>query len=242
MQYNPLSTIDRIEKSNLLTNRIIVKALKSNRGVSIRAMNAVDLKMMAASVFYVVYNKLAVDAQRAYDYNFDEGAEFKPRLDVEIEEEVTAYFEINGKLQYREVNLESLIALLKIDKSAECLTKQMKMGVLGMRYNPYSLADRLEKADILTNEEIMKALQDERGDVIREMSYDDLKRWGKDLCAGFYHELYAEAADNFEQACKDYVPGRDGIENDPRKNFKPKTVFEIEQEIKAYFKEQGMLN
>ena len=143
MQYNPLSQIDRIEKSNLLTNRIIVKALKSNRGDSIRAMNAVDLKMMAASVFYVVYNKLAVDAQRAYDYNFDEGAEFKPRLDVEIEEDVTAYFEINGKLRYREVKLESLIALLKIDKSAECLTKQMKMGVLGMRYNPYSLADRL---------------------------------------------------------------------------------------------------
>ena len=111
-----------------------------------------------------------------------------------------------------------------------------------MRYNPYSLADRLEKADILTNEEIMDALLDERGDVIREMSHADLKRWRKDLCAGFYHELYAEAADNFEQACKDYVPERDGIENDPRKNFKPKTVFEIEQEIKAYFKEQGMLH
>ena len=111
-----------------------------------------------------------------------------------------------------------------------------------MRYNPYSFADRLERADIATNIEIMNALQDERGDVIREMSYDDLKRWRKDLCACFYHELYAEAADNFEQACKDYVPERDGIENDPRKNFKPKTVFEIEQEIKAYFKEQGMLH
>ena len=242
MQYNLLSTIDRIEKSNLLTNRIIVKALKSNRGDSIRAMNAVDLKMMAASVFYVVYNKLAVDAQRAYDYNFDEGAEFKPRLDVEIEEEVTAYFEINGKLQYREVNLESLIALLKIDKSAECLTKQMKMGVLGMRYNPYSLEDRLEKADILTNEEIMTALQGEDGVAIRAMAHACFKQLWKGVFSLFYHELVAEAESGFEQACKDYVPERDGIENDPRKNFKPKTEFEIAQEINAYFEEQGMLN
>ena len=240
MQYNPLSTIDRIEKSNLLTNRMIVKALKSNRGDSIRAMNAVDLKMMVASVFYVVYNKLAVDAQMAYAYNFDESAEFKPRLDVEIEEEVTAYFEINGKLQYREVKLESLIALLKIDKSAECLTKQMKMGVLGMRYNPYSLADRLEKAGILTDVEIMTASQDERGDVIREMSHADLKQLWKGVFSLYYHELYAEASDNFEQACEKYVPEWDGIANDPRKNFRPKTKFEIDQEIKAYFKEQGM--
>ena len=254
MKYNPLSDTDRIERSNLLANRIIVKALNSNRGDIIRAMNVADLKKMVQSVTMAVYNKLAAEAQLAYDYNFDKFlserdcvitdkiAEFKLIPDVEIEEEVTAYFEINGKLQYRKVIGEPFIVSPGIDESVECLKLPMKTGVRGMWYNPYCLADRLEKADILTNEEIMKALQDERGDVIREMSYDDLKRWGKDLCAGFYHELYAEAADNFEQACKDYVPERDGIENDPRKNFKPKTVFEIEQEIKAYFKEQGMLH
>ena len=254
MKYEPSNHASRVEKAINLTNKIIVKSLLSDRGDNIRVMNVADLKNMLKSVFNGVYNELAVDAQRAYDYKFDmfviwaicdiidDSAEFKPRHDVEIEEAVTAFFEIDGKLQYREVMGDPFIVSPGIDESVGCLKRPMKMGVRGMRYNPYCLADRLEKADILTNEEIMKALQDERGDVIREMSHADLKRWGKDLCAGFYHELYAEAADNFEQACKDYVPKRDGIENDPRKNFKPKTVFEIEQEIKAYFKEQGMLN
>ena len=254
MHYKPLSTVDRIEKASLLTNKIIVKALKSNRGDSIRAMNDVDLKMMLATVFYVVYNKLEAEAQRAYDYKFDkcviewvcgiidESAEFKPRSDVEIEEEVTAYFEIDGKLQYREVELESFIALPGVDKSVYWLTQQMKMGELGKLYNPYSLADRLEKAGILTDAEIMTALLDERSDVIREMSHSDLKYLWKGVFSLSYQELYTEAADNFEQACEKYVPEWDGIANDPRKNFKPKTKFEIDQEIKAYFKEQGMLN
>ena len=242
MHYNPLSHIEIIGRTNILTNRIIVKALQSDRGDIIRVMNDADLKMMVESVINAVCNKLTVEAQRVYEDTCDPTAGFKLISDVEIEKEVTAYFEIDGKLQYREVKFESFIDLPGVDKSVNWLTQQMKMGELGMLYNPYSLADRLEKAGILTDAEIMKALQDERGDVIREMSHAHLKRWRKGLCAGFYHELYAEAADNFEQACKDYIPERDGIENDPRKNFKPKTVLEIEQEFKAYFKEQGMLN
>jgi hypothetical protein len=253
MHYNALRQLDRIEKSNLLTNRIIVNALESDRGDIIRAMPIADLKKMVVSVFYAVHNILAEETRRASDYKIpyvikegrvivDHAARFKLIPDVEIEEEVSAYFEIDGKLQYREVKIESFIVLPGIDKSIKWVTRQIKMGKRGMRYNPYSLADRLEKAGISADIEIMQALQDERGDVIREMSYDDLKRWRKDLCACFYHELYAEAADNFEQACEDYVPERDGIENDPRKNFKPKTVFEIEREIKAYLKEQGMLH
>ena len=114
-----------------------------------------------------------------------------------------------------------------------------------MRYNPYRLADRLEKAGILTNEDIIDALLDAEswgGDDIREMNYAEFKRMRKDIFSFYYHELYAEAADNFDQACEDYVPERDGIANDPRKNFKPKTKFEIDQEIKAYFEEQGTLH
>ena len=114
-----------------------------------------------------------------------------------------------------------------------------------MRYNPYRLADRLEKAEILTNDVIMAALldgQSEDGDFIRETSHADLKQLWKDIFSFHYHELYAEAADNFDQACEDYVPERDGIEYDPRKTFRPKTEFEIDQEINAYFKEQGMLH
>ena len=254
MHYNPLNQMARIEKSNALTNKIIVKSLKSNRGDIVRAMNPVDLKMMLASVFYVAFNKLAEDAQRAYDYKFDkyvterdcdiivESAEFKPRPDVEIEEEVTAYFEINGKLQHREVKPESLIALPEIDNSVECLTKQMEMGARGMRYNPYSLADRLEKADILTNEEIMATWQCEDGDAIREMSRADFKELWKGVFSLNYLELVAEAEAAFEQACKDYVPERDGIENDPRKNFKSNTEFEIDQALNAYFEEHGTIH
>ena len=253
MHYNALRQLDRIEKTTFLTNRILVKALQSDRGDLIRLMKDADLNKMIHSVFNAVHNILAEETRRASDYKIpyvieeghlivDHTARFKLIPDVEIEEEVTAYFEIDGKLQYRAVKLESFIVLPGIDNSVNWVTRQIKMGKRGMRYNPYSLADRFEKAEILTNSEIVTALQDERGDVIREMSYDDLKRWRKDLCAGFYHELYAEAADNFEQACKDYIPERDGIEYDPRKNFKPKTVFEIEQEIKAYFKEQGTLH
>ena len=114
-----------------------------------------------------------------------------------------------------------------------------------MRYNPYRLADRLEKAEILTNDVIMAALLDEQsedGDFIRETSHADLKQLWKDIFSFHYHELYAEAEDGFEKACEDYVPERDGIANDPRKNFEPKTEFEIDQEIKAYFEEQGTLH
>ena len=254
MHYNPLNQIARIERSNLLANRVIVKALKSKRGDSIRAMNVVDLKKMMQSVFLAVHNILAADAKLAYDYKFDkyvaerdcdiidESAEFKPRPDVEIEEEVTAYFEINGKLQHREVKPESLIALPEIDNSVECLTKQMEMGARGMRYNPYSLADRLEKADILTNAEIMDILQSAAIVVIREASYDELKLLYKDLFTDYYHELYAEAEEEFEQECEDYCVETDGIENDPRKIFKLKTKFETDQEIKAYFEEHGTLH
>ena len=256
MHYNPLNQMSRIEKSNLLTNRIIVNALQSDRGDIIRAMNDADFKNMLASVFYVVHNKLAVETQLAYDYYLDKSAEFKPRTDVEIEEEVSAFFEIDGKLQYSDVEFESFIVLPLTDKPIKWVTRQMKMGKRGMRYNPYSLEDRLEKADILTDIEIMKALQDERVDVIREMSYVDLKRWRKDLCAGFYHELYAEVADNFEEARAEYDAKMDDIDahdytdddwfdpddDDQRKNFKPKTKFEIYQEIKAYFEEHETIH
>ena len=114
-----------------------------------------------------------------------------------------------------------------------------------MQYNPYSLADRLEKADILTDSAIMAALLDEQGedgDFIRETSYAEFKQFRKDIFAGFYYNLAAKAEKVFEQACADYVPERDGIENDPRKKFKPKTEFEIDQELKAYFEEQGPLH
>ena len=119
MKYNPLSQIDRIEKSNLLTNKIIVKALKSNRGDIIRAMNVADLQKMVKSVFNGVHNMLAEETQRAYEYNRDNYAierdggiidpteGFKLLTDVEIDEEISAFFEIDGKLQYREVKLES---------------------------------------------------------------------------------------------------------------------------------------
>ena len=118
MQYNPLSHIDRIERTNLLANRIIANALQSERGDIIRVMNVADLKMMKESVVNAVYNKLAVEAQRAYDYNFDKyvmerdqvvivpAPKFELIPDAEIEKEVSAFFEIDGKLQYREVKIE----------------------------------------------------------------------------------------------------------------------------------------
>ena len=253
MHYNALKQLDRVEKSNLLTNRIIVKALESDRGDIIRAMNVADLKKMVLSVFQAVHNILAEETRRASDYTppfviedgiviVDTTARFKLIPDVEIEKEVTAYFEIGGKLKYRKVEFESFIVLPGIDKSIQWVTRQMKMGKRGMRYNPFSVADRLEKADILTNIEIMTRLQDERGDVIRESSYAEFKRFRRDVFSFYYNELYEEAADNFDQACEDYVPERDGIEYDPRKTFRPKNEFELAQELKAYFKEQGMLN
>ena len=58
----------------------------------------------------------------------------------------------------------------------------------------------------------------------------------------YYRELVAEAEAGFEQACKDYVPERDGIENDPRKNFKSKTEVEIDQALNAYFEEHGTIH
>ena len=109
MQYKPLSQSDRIEKAIILTNKIIVKALQSDRGDIIRVMNDADLKMMKDSVARVVRNILEVESQRAYAYKYDPTAGFKLISDVEIEKEVTAYFEINGKLQYREVSRENII-------------------------------------------------------------------------------------------------------------------------------------
>jgi hypothetical protein len=111
-----------------------------------------------------------------------------------------------------------------------------------MRYNPYSVSDRLEKADILTDNSIMVALQCRQGDFIRSLDHAEFKQMRKDVFSVFYHKLATEAADGFEQACKYYVPERDGIANDPRKNFRPKTEFEIDQEIKAYFEEQGPIH
>ena len=257
MQYNPLSSIDRIEKTNILTNRIIVKALQSDRGDIIRAMNPADLKKMIQSVTLAVYNKIAAEAQLAYDYNFDKFlserdcvitdkiAEFKLIPDAEIEEEVTAYFETKGKLQYREVICESFVVFPGIDESLEYVMQQMKMGVHGMRYNPYSVEDRLERADSLTNLGIIDTWRCEKsapGDFIRALSYAEFKQFRKDVFTVHYHRLAAEAKEEFEQACKDYVPERDGIEKDPRKKFKPRTKLEIDQEINAYFEEQGTLH
>ena len=114
MKYNPLSTIDSIERSKLLANKIIVKALQSNRGDIVRAMNAADLKKMIQSVTLAVFNKLGAEAHayKCYKYLIERdrnvvgrGEKFKPITDVEIEKEVTAYFEIDGKLQYREVKI-----------------------------------------------------------------------------------------------------------------------------------------
>ena len=104
-----------------------------------------------------------------------------------------------------------------------------------MQYDPYSLADRLEKANLLTNEIISGVMLD-------GMSYADFKQTWKDLFSLYYQVLTEEAADIFEQACKYYDAERDGIENDPRKKFKPKTEFEIDQELKVYFEEQETLN
>ena len=118
----------------------------------------------------------------------------------------------------------------------------MKIWVHVMQYDLYRLADRLELAGILTNEDIIYALLGEQGDDIRAMNYAEFKRMRKDIFSSHYHALYAEAVNNFEQACEDYDPELDGIENDPRKTFKPKTEFEIEQEIEAYFEEQGTLH
>jgi hypothetical protein len=248
MLYNPLNLIERIEKTNILTNSIIVKSLQSNRGDKIRTLNGADLKMMRESVTCAVYNKLAVEAQIVYDFNFgdyyikdgiasDKIAEFKLMSDVEIEEEVSAFFEINGKLQYREVKIKSFNALPRVDKSGKWLTQQMKWGVHGMQYDPFSLADRLEKADIETNYLIIYTLQCDPVNEIREMSYAEYKQLLKDLFSFHYRELTEEAKELFEQACHKYDAVRDGTANDPRKNFKPKTEFEIDQEIKAYFEE-----
>ena len=254
MHYNALRQLARIEKSNLLANSIIVKALESDRGDIIRAMNVADLKMMKESVTCAVSNKLAVDAQLAHEYECvkyareldgiasDPTAEFKPRSDVEIEKEVSAFFEIDGKLQYREVEVESISNLPGFDKFVKRLKQPMKIEARVIQYNPYSLADRLEKACILADIEIMKALRDERGDVIRAMSYAEFKRRRKDIFSFYYRTLYANAAHNFEQACDEYDAERDGIENDPRKTFRPKNDFEIDQDLRAYFEEQRTLH
>ena len=110
-----------------------------------------------------------------------------------------------------------------------------------MHYDPFSAADRLEKADILTNNAVIAALQCDQGNAIRAMSHAKYKQMLKDLFTIYYHKLAEEAAEDFEQACKNYDAERDGIENNPRKKFKPKTEFEIDQELKAYFEEQDEL-
>ena len=118
-----------------------------------------------------------------------DSAEFKPRLDVEIEEAVTAFFEIDGKLQYREVVVNSLSTLPGFDKSAKSLKRPMELGSHVMQYEPVSVADRLEKADILTNNAIIDALQGEQGDVIRAMSYAEFKQFRKDAHSVFHRGL-----------------------------------------------------
>ena len=99
MYFNPLSQSDRFEKAKILAKRIIVNALQSERGDIIRAMNVADLENMVESVVRAVYNKLTVKAQIAYGY----------KIDYVIEEDVSAYFEINGKLQYREMSRPIII-------------------------------------------------------------------------------------------------------------------------------------
>ena len=202
MKYEPLSHNSRVEKAIILTNKIIVKSLQSDRGDIIRVMTVGGLKNMLKSVFNGVYTKLAVDAQRAYDcavdkYELDQDCivvvqdeNFKARPDVEIEEEVTAYFEIDGKLQYREVIVESISTLPGFDKSVESLKRPMKRGSRVMQYEPVGVEDRLEKADILTNDAIVEALQGERGgDAIRAMSHDEFKQFRKDAYSVFYNDM-----------------------------------------------------
>lgn len=112
-----------------------------------------------------------------------------------------------------------------------------------VRYVPFSLADCLEKADTLTNAAIMSVLQDRQADVdIRGLSHAEFKELWKDLFTVFYKKIAEEATEALKQACKDYIPERDGIENNPLKNFKPMNEFEMHQEIKAYFEAQGMLH
>ena len=161
MHCNLLRQLDRAEKTIFLTNRIIVKALESDRGDIIRAMNVSVLQKMVKSVFNAVHNIIAEEARRASNFEtlyamvdghlvIDHASRLKLMSDVEIEEEVTALFEINGKLQYREVVGESFVVFPGIDESLEYVMQQIKMGVHGMRYNPYSVEDRLERADTLT--------------------------------------------------------------------------------------------
>ena len=256
MHCNLLRQLDRAEKTIFLTNRIIVKALESDRGDIIRAMNVSVLQKMVKSVFNAVHNIISEEARRASNFEtlyamvdghlvIDNAARSKLMSDVEIEEEVTAYFETKGKLQYREVICESFVVFPGIDESLEYVMQQMKMGVHGMRYNPYSVEDRLERADSLTNLGIIDTWRCEKsapGDFIRALSYAEFKQFRKDVFTVHYHRLAAEAKEEFEQACKDYVPERDGIEKDPRKKFKPRTKLEIDQEINAYFEEQGTLH
>ena len=232
MHYDPLSPTARIEKANILAERIIVNALQSERGDIIRAMNAAGLEKMINAVFHAVQNKLTVKAWIEYGY----------KLDSVIEEEVGAFFEIDGKLQYLEVMGESFIDFPGIGECIKPVIQQFEMGVRDMRCDLYSLADRLEIAGILTNDEIIDALRGEQGDAIRAMNYAKFKRMWKLVFSLYYHDLAKEAAADFEQACTDYDAERDGIENDPRKKFKPKTKLEIDQEIKAYFEEQGTIH
>ena len=58
-----------------------------------------------------------------------------------------------------------------------------------MRYNSFSVSDRLERADILTNGSIIAVLQSEQGDAIRAMSHAEFKQFRKDAYSVFYHEL-----------------------------------------------------
>ena len=118
MHYDPLSSIDRIERTNLLANMIIDKALQSERGDIIRLMNGADLKMMKESVFRAVHNILMEETLRVSDYKrpyaikeghviIDQIARFRLITDAEIEKEVSAHFEINDKLQYPKVTVKT---------------------------------------------------------------------------------------------------------------------------------------
>ena len=136
MTYNPLSQADCIERTNRLASLIIVKAMLSDRGDIILAMNDADLEKLEESVARTVRNILEVKAQRVSDYKWpcvikeghgivDPTARFNLIPDDEIEKEVSAYFEINGKLQYREVVVEDIISLCEIDKSVKHVRQQM---------------------------------------------------------------------------------------------------------------------
>ena len=146
MTYNPLSQADRIERTNLLAYRIIDKALQSERGDIILAMNDADLEKMEESVARAVRNIIEAEAQRVSDYKWtcvikegrviiDPTEGFKLLTDAEIEEAVTAYFEIDGKLQYRKVTVKTFGKGVGIDVGT--LSKCYFLFISNQRVNLY---------------------------------------------------------------------------------------------------------